>query len=194
VEDRTAVHCSFVVEVTMVVVVVVVVVVAVARAGHVVPSMRFLSWLIEQEANEICTYQIHHSELVHESSSTHHILLDAIGDALDNVLHYGTMVALWLVITKAHHAPTFADRIPAHFDNPVIDLFTTGFQTGKWKHSHSSRHGKRNFLLAARDVPLPLVVTYTHCVPGFIISFRTLAPTPNVKSKNGLSVEVWLGW
>jgi hypothetical protein len=182
------VHCSFVVEVT------VVVVVAVVRAGRVALSMRFLSWLIEQEANVICTYQIHRSELAHESSSTHHILLDAIGDALDNVLHYGTMIALWLVITKAHHAPTFADRIPAHFDNTVIDLFAIGFETGKMGHSHSSRLGKRNFLLAARDLPLPLVVTYTHCVPGFIISFRTLAPTPNVKSKNGLRVEVRLGW
>jgi hypothetical protein len=31
-----------------------------------------------------------------------------------------------------------------------------------------------------------------HCVPGFVISLRTLAPTPDVKCKDGLRVQVRL--
>lgn len=103
------------------------------------------------------------------------------------------MIALWLVVTKAYHAPMFAQGVPAHFDNAVIDLLPTGLQTG---NATVIRHvsGKAKHLFAARDIPLPIVVTYTHGVPGFINSVRPLAPTPDVESKNGLGVEVRLGW
>jgi hypothetical protein len=104
------------------------------------------------------------------------------------------MVALWLVVAKAHHAPIFTHGVPAHFDNAVIDLFPTGLQTGNGTRSFITSRTRRKHLFAARDIPLPLVVTYTHCVPGFITSARPLAPTPDVKSKNGLGVEVRLGW
>jgi len=103
-------------------------------------------------------------------SSKKRILLDAIGDALEDVLYHRTMVALRLVIAKAHHAPMFADGVPAHFDDAVVDLFAIGLQT------------------------LPLLVTHVHCVPGLIIGFRPLAPTPNVKREDGLREQVRLGW
>jgi hypothetical protein len=59
-------------------------------------------------------------------NSTHRIFLDAISYALNNVLYHRAMIALWFVITKAHHAPIFTDGVPTHFDNAVIDLFAVG--------------------------------------------------------------------
>src|SRR5712691_391388 len=65
------------------------------------------------------------------SNSTHRILLDAIGNALNDVLYHGPMVALRFVVTIAHHSPMFADGIPAHLDDAVIDLFATGLHAGE---------------------------------------------------------------
>ena len=59
----------------------------------------------------------------------HSILLNAIGDAFDNVLHNGAVIALWFVITKAHHPPMFANGVPMYFNDTVIDLFAAGFKT-----------------------------------------------------------------
>ena len=54
------------------------------------------------------------------------ILLNAIGDALDNIVYNGAVIALRFVITKAHHPPMFANRVPMYFNDAVVDLFTTG--------------------------------------------------------------------
>jgi hypothetical protein len=54
------------------------------------------------------------------------IFLNAIGDALDNLVHNGAVIALRFVITKAHHPPMFANSIPMYFNDAVVDLFTAG--------------------------------------------------------------------
>jgi len=64
-------------------------------------------------------------------SSKQRILLDAISNALDDILHHGTMIAMRLVVTKAHHVPIFTDSIPTYFDDAVIDLIAVGLQTDK---------------------------------------------------------------
>jgi len=78
------------------------------------------------------------------------------------------MIAMRLVVTKAHHVPIFTDSIPTYFDDAVIDLIAVGLQT------------------------FPLIVAHMHCVPGFVTGLRTLAPTPDVKRKDGLRVQVRL--
>jgi hypothetical protein len=107
-------------------------VVAAVQAGHVALSMRFLSSSIEQEAIKKKWFmKISSPRRPLGARKTYRILLDAIGDALEDVLYHRTMVALRLVIAKAHHAPMFADGVPAHFDDAVVDLFAIGLQTGK---------------------------------------------------------------
>lgn len=109
-----------------------VVVLAVVWVYPVALSMRLLSWQIEREAKteDFQKNPLHQHRPKLARSSTYRILLDAIGDALDDVLYHGTMVTLWFVVTKAHHAPMFVVRVPAHFDDAIIDLFAIGFQTG----------------------------------------------------------------
>jgi len=177
-------------------VVVVAVVVAVVWVGPVAVllSKRFLSWSIEQEANvRFCkkNNQVTHTETgPRNSNNTHHILLDTIGNALNDVLYHGPMVALRFVVTIAHHSPMFAGGIPTHLNDAVIDLFATGLHAGQGIKLFI----RRTFLLAARDIPFPLIVGHMHYVPGFIRGFRTLAATPGVKSKNGLRVQVRFAW
>lgn len=77
-------------------------------------------------------------------SSTHRIFLNAISNALNNILYHRTMIALWLVITKTHHAPMFASKVPTYFDNAVVDLFAIGLQPGReWDHSYIFAWGSR---------------------------------------------------
>ena len=134
-----AVHCFCAMEVEVEVEVAVAVAVAVVRAGQVAVALstRSLSWPIEQGAKvRFCKnkkfFRSPTPKLVHESSdSTHHILLDAIGNALNDVLYHGPMVAMRFVVTKAHHSPMFADGIPAHLDDAVIDLLAIGLHAGE---------------------------------------------------------------
>jgi len=121
------------------------------------------------------------------SSSEQHIFLDAIRDTLDYILYHRTMVALRFVVTKTHHTPMFVNRVPTNFDNAVIDLFAIGLHTGK-----VSNYSSKNTLYAARDTPLPLFIIDMHYVPGFIICFRTLTPTPNVERKDRFCVQIRL--
>jgi hypothetical protein len=130
-------------------------------------------------------------QVTHESSdSPHHIFLDAIGNALNDVLYHGPVVALRFVVTKAHHSPIFVDGVPAHLDDAVIDLFAIGLHAGEGIKSFI----RRTFLLEAGDIPFPLIVGHMHCVPGFIRGFCTVTPTPGMKSKNGLRVQVRFAW
>ena len=70
-------------------------------------------------------------QVTYESSdSPHRIFLDTIGNALNDVLYHGPMVALRFVVTKAHHSPVFVDGVPAHLDDAVIDLFAIGLHAG----------------------------------------------------------------
>jgi hypothetical protein len=63
--------------------------------------------------------------------ATHRILLDAIGNALEDILHHGAMIAMRFVVTKAHHVPIFTDSIPTYFDDAVVDLIAAGLQTDR---------------------------------------------------------------
>jgi hypothetical protein len=126
-----------------------VVVVAVVRVDHVALSKHFLSWLIERAADGILLL-IRSSTTKAHKNSTHRIFLDAISNALDNILYYRTMIALWLVIAVAHHAPTFTNWVPTYFDNAVVDLFAIGL--------HAERECNYSSLSEANNCPR--VATY----------------------------------
>jgi len=101
-------------------------------------------------------------------SSEQRVFLDAISNALDDILYHRTMIALRLVVAVAHHAPTFTDRVPIYFDNAVVDLFAIGLHT------------------------FPLFVIDMHSVPGFISGLHAITPTPDVKCKDRLRVQIRL--
>jgi hypothetical protein len=100
--------------------------VAAAVAGQVASSKHFLWPQNEQVADGIKTIGFACTNRAREKC-THSILLDAIGDSLDNVLHNGAVIAIRFVVTKAHHPPMFANRVPVYFDDAVVDLFAAGF-------------------------------------------------------------------
>lgn len=125
VDAAAAAHCCYAM-----------VVVAAVWADHVALSKRFLSWLIELAADRILYSSDHLDDDIAHRNNTHRIFLDAISNALDNILYHRTMVALWLVIAVAHHAPMFIDWVPTYFDNAVVDLFAIGLHTGReWNYS-----------------------------------------------------------
>jgi hypothetical protein len=124
--DVAAAHCCCAMAE---VVVLMVLVVAVVRADPVALSKLFLSRLIERAADGILLLIRSSRRQKPTRASTHRIFLDAISNALDNVLYHRTMVALRLVIAEAHHAPMFIDSVPAYFDNAVVDLFAIIFHT-----------------------------------------------------------------
>jgi hypothetical protein len=97
-----------------------------AVAGHVASSKRFLLPQNERAADGTNhSDQCRHTNHAREKCA-HGIFLNAIGDALDNLVHNGAVIALRFVITKAHHPPMFANSVPMYFDDAVVDLFTAG--------------------------------------------------------------------
>ena len=101
-------------------------VVEAAGAGRVVSSKHFLLPQNEQVADGIKTIDFVRTNHARKKKCTHSILLDAIGDRLDNVIHNRAVITIRFVVTKAHHPPMFANRVPAYFDDAVVDLFAAG--------------------------------------------------------------------
>ena len=100
---------------------------AAAVAGRVASSKHFLLPQNEQVADGIKTIGLTcTNHTTRKKKCTHSILLDAIGDRLDNVIHNRAVIAIWFVVTKTHHPPMFANRVPAYFDDAVVDLFAAG--------------------------------------------------------------------
>lgn len=58
---------------------------------------------------------------------THLVLLDAVGDAFDDVLDDGLVVPVRLVVAEAHHAPHAALRVPVHLHDAVVELLAARF-------------------------------------------------------------------
>ena len=83
----------------------------------------------------------------------------------------------------------FTDKVPTYFDNAVVELFAISL-----KSARESSVSESEYMRAVCDTPFPLIITYVHCVPGFIRGFPTLTPTPNVKRKDRLCLQIWLVW
>ena len=96
-----------------------------AVAGQVASSKHFLLPQNERVADGIKTISVAHINHARKEC-THSILLNAIGDALDNVLHNRAVITMWFVVTKAHHPPMFANRVPMYFNDAVVHLFAVG--------------------------------------------------------------------
>ena len=58
---------------------------------------------------------------------TYIFLFNAVCDTLDDIVHYALMIPIRFVVTESHHSPAFDFRIPVDLNNPVVQLFATGF-------------------------------------------------------------------
>ena len=73
-----------------------------------------------ESARSISVYD--RSEWKMGQRDTHRVLLDSVGDALDNVVDDGFVVPVGLVIAEAHHAPVLEVGVPMDFDDTVVEL------------------------------------------------------------------------
>ena len=60
---------------------------------------------------------------------TYRVSFDAVGDAFDDVFDDRLVVAVWLVVAEAHHAPGFELWVPVHFDDAVVELLAIRFHS-----------------------------------------------------------------
>ena len=72
---------------------------------------------------------------------TYRLFLDTVAYTLYNALYGVDMIPRRLVIPKPHHSPPFYGRIPMHFNNPILELFSRHLHPTK-KRQHQVSPGR----------------------------------------------------
>ena len=73
---------------------------------------------------------------------THRVLLDAVGDALDDVLDDGLVVPVRLVVAEAHHAPVLPRGVPVDLGDAIVELLVRRLEpAGVWSAPHVQKAG-----------------------------------------------------
>lgn len=123
--------------------------------------------------------------------STYDVLLDAVCDALDDVVHDGLVVPVRLVVPEAHHAPVLVLRVPMDLDHAVVELLVRVLHPAfraRGRTQSAMRQATRGEKEA--DRPLPFVVRDVHYVVELIARHAAVVAAPDMQLEDGLRLEV----